>query len=161
MFACDSTRYKNNNNNKKTKRYINSSVRHFDNVFAQILLECEGGDSAQSKNRGPRLSSPLLFTSLHFSSLLCRKRSLRDQTENRTKHYKLVSSGFGSVSSVSLSPSSSSSLPLSRVFDLVVYRFLSTYAFLSVPFFSHATHIFPLLNNETVHYADTSLGYPM
>lgn len=100
MFACDSTRYNSNNNNNKTKRYINSSVRHFDNVFAQILLECEGGDSAQSKNRGPRLSSPLLFTSLHFSSLLCRKRSLRDQTENRTKHYKLVSSRFGSVSSV-------------------------------------------------------------
>lgn len=65
VFACDSTRY-NNSNNKKTKRYINSSVRHFDNVFAQILLECEGGDSAQSKNRGPRLSSPLLFTSRLF-----------------------------------------------------------------------------------------------
>lgn len=160
MFACDSTRY-NNSNNKNTKRYISSSLRQ---CFCPNSFRVRRrGDSAQSKNRGPRLSSPLLFTSLHFSSLLCRKRSLRDQTEIRTKHYKLVSSGLGSVSSVvclcccPVSPSFSPSL----FFDLVVYRFLSTYAFLSVPFFSHATHIFPLLNNETVHYADISLGYPM
>lgn len=160
MFACDSTRYNNNKNNKKTKRYINSSVRHFDNVFAQILLECEGGDSAQSKNRGPRLSSLLLFTSRLFYAEKghCETKPKTERSITNSSHLGLGLFRLSPSPRLLLPPS----LPLSRwFFDLVVYRFLSTYAFLSVPFFSHATHIFPLLNNETVHYADTSLGYPM
>lgn len=117
MFACDSTRYNSNNNNNKTKRYINSSVRHFDNVFAQILLECEGGDSAQSKNRGPRLSSPLLL--LLFTSRLFYTEKGHCETKPKTERSITNSSHLGlglfrlSFVSVSLCPSSSPSLPLS------------------------------------------------
>lgn len=168
VFACDSTRYNNNSNNKKTKRYISSSVRHFDNVFAQILFRVRrvGGTAHKVKIEGPDLAR--LFSSLLFTSRLFYAEKGHCETKPKTERSITNSSHLGlglfrlsfvsaAVPSPPVSPSSSPSL----FFDLVVYRFLSTYAFLSVPFFSHATHIFPLLNNETVHYADISLGYPM
>lgn len=86
VFACDSTRYKNNN---KTKRYINSSVRHFDNVFAQILLECEGGGTAHKvKIEGPDLAR--FFSSLLVSSMPKKVTARPNRKPNEALQTRLI-----------------------------------------------------------------------
>lgn len=95
VFACDSTRYNNNSNNKKTKRYISSSVRHFDNVFAQILFRVRrvGGTAHKVKIEGPDLAR--LFSSLLFTSRLFYAEKGHCETKPKTERSITNSSHLG------------------------------------------------------------------